>query len=106
MANERYEDDEVACNDAELVIKHYYFPLGSKRIPYDRIRAVHRMELTGINSIRRWRIWGSGDFVHWWNFDPKRPRKKVALVLDTGHRVHPTITPDDADTVERILQDR
>jgi hypothetical protein len=61
------------------------------------------MELTGLNAVRRWRIWGSGDFVHWWNLDPKRPSKRMALVLDTGHRICPTITPDDPDAVEQII---
>jgi hypothetical protein len=41
--------------------------------------------------------------VHWWNLDRRRPKKELALVLDTGHRIHPTITPDDPQTVERIL---
>jgi hypothetical protein len=30
---------------------------------------------------------------------------EIALVIDTGRRIHPTITPDDPDTVERILID-
>jgi hypothetical protein len=41
--------------------------------------------------------------VHWWNRDGGRPKKKRALVIDTGRHIRPTITPDDPDTVERIL---
>jgi hypothetical protein len=59
-----------------------------------------------VKAVRRWRIWGSGDFVHWWNLDPRRPRKSVALVLDVGKRVKPTITPADPTTVERILTEK
>lgn len=103
MTTTSYEDDQVVCTDTELVIKRYYFPARSKRIPYSSIRGVKRIELTGMNAVRRWRIWGSGDFVHWWNLDPKRPSKTVALVLDVGKTVRPTITPDDPDTVEGIL---
>jgi hypothetical protein len=44
--------------------------------------------------------------VHWWNFDSRRPHKKVALVVDVGRRIRPTITPDDPETVERILNER
>jgi hypothetical protein len=29
--------------------------------------------------------------------------KQLALEIDTGHHIHPTITPDDPHTVERIL---
>jgi hypothetical protein len=55
--------------------------------------------------VRKWRIWGSGDFVHWWNRDLQRPNKTVALVLDVGRRVRPTITPDDPETVELIIKE-
>jgi hypothetical protein len=59
--------------------------------------------LHGKNKVRRWRIWGSGDFVHWWNLDRKRPHKSEALVIDVGSRVRPTITPDDPESILRIL---
>ena len=51
----------------------------------------------------RGRIWGSSDFVHWYNLDPERTKKTDALELDVGGRVVPTITPADPDEVERIL---
>ena len=38
-----YEDGTVACTDSELVIRHYYFPAGAKRIPYSAIREVRRV---------------------------------------------------------------
>jgi hypothetical protein len=104
VSDSTYEDDQVSCTDTGLAIKHYYFPSGTKRIRYTSIRGVERMELTGLRAASRWRIWGSGDFVHWWNFDPKRPSKTVALVLDVGRRICPTITPDDPDAVEQILR--
>jgi hypothetical protein len=97
-----YDDGGVHCDSQGLDIRRYY-PWGTKRISYTSVKGVTRMPLTGRNRIRKWRIWGSGDLVHWWNFDPRRPAKDTALVIDTGHRVFPTITPDDPDTVERIL---
>jgi hypothetical protein len=30
----------------------------------------------------------------------------MALVIDVGHRVRPTITPDDPDAVQHILAER
>jgi hypothetical protein len=41
------------------------------------------------------RIHGSGDLVHWFNFDPHRPRKDTALVIYLDGRIKPVITPDD-----------
>jgi hypothetical protein len=103
-AGETYDDGGVACDREGLIIRRYY-PWGSKRVEYTSIKRVTSLPLTGKNGIRRWRIWGSGDFVHWWNLDSRRPNKEVALVLDLGRRVRPTITPDDPDTVERIINE-
>jgi hypothetical protein len=101
----RYDDGKVACDEDGLLIRRYY-PWGAKRVPYAVMKDVEELPLTGSSAVRRWRIWGSGDFVHWWNLDPGRPGKKVALVVDVGRRVRPTITPDDPDTVVRILRER
>lgn len=40
------------------------------------------------------------------NLDAQRPGKDLALVINVGHRVRPTITPDDPRAVERILTGR
>jgi hypothetical protein len=95
-----YDDGNIALDDTALVIRRYY-PWGAKRIPYASIRSIGRLP----TGIRRWRIWGSGDFRHWWNLDPSRRGKEVALDIDTGHRIHPAITPDDPQAVERILRE-
>ncbi len=97
-----YDDGRIRCDGQGLTIARYY-PWGAKRIRYTAIRGVKELPLTGPNTVRKWRIWGSGDLVHWWNLDPQRPRKRMALVIDDGHRVRPTITPDDPDALARIL---
>ena len=95
----------IVCDDRGLTIRRYY-PWGAKRIPFSSIRGVEGLPLTGLSKMWRWRIWGSDDFAHWWNFDAKRPHKNKALVINVGHWVRPTITPDDPDAVERILVER
>jgi len=105
MSHERtaaYEDAGVRCDDQGLTIRHYYL-WGAKRIRYTSIRGVEKLPLTGVNKVRKWRIWGSGDFLHWWNLDVRRPKKDLALVIDVGRRMRPTITPDNPHTVERII---
>ncbi|MFG2793378.1 hypothetical protein [Streptomyces sp. NPDC048419] len=97
-----YEDGGIRCDDQGLVVRRYY-PWGAKRIGYTSIKSIEKLDLTGMNKVRRWRIWGTGDFLHWWNLDPQRPRKNCALVIDVGRRVRPTITPDDPDAVLRVL---
>lgn len=89
-----YNDGLVACTARELVIRRYYFPLASaKRIPYERIRGLRQVPLTRLRG--RWRLWGSGDFVHYFNLDLGRVDKSVAFVVDLGRRVKPVITPDE-----------
>jgi hypothetical protein len=100
-----YDDGRIRLDDESVVIRRYY-PWGEKRIPYGNLKGVTDLPLSGVNAVRRWRIWGTGDFVHWWNLDPQRPRKRRALVLDVGRRVRPTITPDQPDRVESILRSR
>ncbi len=95
-----YDDGAIRCDEQGLRIRCYY-PWGAKQIPYDSIRGVTAVPLTGLRG--RWRIWGSGDLRHWWNLDPRRPRKRTALVLDVGHWVKPTITPEDPEAVVRCL---
>jgi hypothetical protein len=99
-----YDDGRITCDDKGVLIRWYYL-WGAKRVAYSSIKGVTVLPLTGVNAVRRWRIWGSGDFVHWWNLDPGRPHKTVALVLDVGRRVRPTVTPDDPEAVERILKE-
>lgn len=100
-----YQDAKIRCDSDSLTIRNYYL-WGAKRIRYASIKRVEQLPLTGANAIRRWRLWGSGDFLHWWNLDGKRPEKRMALVLDVGRHIRPTITPDNPTAVERILEAR
>lgn len=86
-----YDDGRVACTADELIIRHYYFPAGDKRIPYQAIRQVVRQPLASLN----WKTHGSGDLVHWFGYDPGRPGKGTALVVFLGGRIRPVVTPDD-----------
>ncbi len=97
-----YKDRWIECTDSAIVVHGYYFPWGSKRIPYDTIASLHRFTMSALRG--KGRIWGSGDFRHWANFDPGRPRKSTGFYLDLGHRVIPFLTPDDPDTFERVVQ--
>lgn len=97
-----YDDGGVACTEDALVIRRYYFPVGDKRIPYATIEQVRRLPMAGLTG--KWRIWGSGDLVHWYNLDSGRPGKSVQLIVQlSGVRVRPVITPRDPDAVEAEL---
>jgi hypothetical protein len=95
-----YDDGRIACDGSGVIIGWYYL-WGNKKIPYSVIRGVNRRPLKRLRG--RWRLWGSGDLVHWYNLDTNRPNKTVELEIDTGRRVRPVITPDDPDAVATII---
>jgi hypothetical protein len=96
-----HDHGRIACDDEGVVVGWYYL-WGQKRIPYSTIRAVNKRPLRRVRG--RWRLWGSGDFTHWYNLDGNRPKKTVELEIDTGGRVHPVITPDDHAVAAIVAQ--
>lgn len=95
-----YDDGRIACDDEGVTIRWYYL-WGHKRIPFRAIRSARTFPLGPMRG--RWRLWGSGDFVHWYNLDGSRPKKTTGIEIDTGERVRPCITPDDAEALARII---
>jgi hypothetical protein len=95
-----YDDGRIACDDDGITIRWYYL-WGAKRIPFHAIRSVKTFPLTPIRG--KWRIWGSGDLVHWYNLDASRPGKETGIEIDAGGSIRPCITPDDVETVTRII---
>jgi hypothetical protein len=104
MAYVPYDDGNIACDETKITIRRYYPWFGAKKIPYSSIRSVRSFPLAALTG--KWRIFGSGDLKHWWNFDSSRPSKSTGLEINLGRRVLPTITPDDAAAVERIIGER
>jgi hypothetical protein len=100
-----YRDRWIECTPDALVIHGYYFPFGNKRtIRYDRVQEIREFEMGPLTGQAR--IWGSGDFRHYFHLDPRRPRKKRALIVDLGRHIRPIITPDDTARVRAIIEPR
>ena len=100
-----YEDEWIRCEATTLIIRRYYFPLGtSKVIAYGEIREVIPITISTWSG--KWRIWGSSDPRYWWHLDWSRPQKDVALVLDLGRPVRPVITPGNPELVAGIIEER
>jgi hypothetical protein len=98
-----YDDGGIACDERGLAIQRYY-PWGERRIFYGEIRDVRILALSSWSAIQPWRIWGPADLEHWWNLDAHRTEKQVAVVIDTGERFKPTVTPADPEGFERVVR--
>jgi hypothetical protein len=57
---ETYDDDTIVCGTDRLEIHSYYFPFGTKRVPYTQIKGLQRIEIKGLRS-GKWRFWGTGN---------------------------------------------
>jgi hypothetical protein len=93
----------VACTDEGVLIRRYDMFLRSKRVRHEQIGNVEEFPLGRMRG--KWRIWGTGDFRHWFNFDRSRPGKQVGLSLDLGRRWISVITPDDPPRVVAALRE-
>lgn len=99
-----YEDNYLVLDDDALTIKEYYFPFGSKRIPYEQIQHVSVKELGVLSG--RFRVWGMDLEPYWYHLDLIRPGKKRGIALDIGQWIKPVLTPKDYDQVFALLQEK
>ena len=97
-----YRDRWIECTPEDIQIRGYYFPWGTKRIPYGSIRSLRRVALSTFRG--RLRIWGTADPRYWASLDPQRRKKSVGFVVDLERHVRPLVTPDDADTFEVVVR--
>jgi len=100
-----YEDSYLVCDEDALTIHYYYFPIGSKRIPY---QAIERFVQEPMNF---WtgggRLWGMGLSPDWFHLDLQRPSKSRCIILfEKDNWVRSVITPQDQDAVLGILQEK
>ncbi len=102
-ADGAYADRWIRCTDSGIAVRGYYFPWGTKHIPYTAIRGIEPVDLSAARG--RARIWGTANPGYWASLDPGRPHKKTALVLDLGRRVRPFLTPDAPDTFEAVVRE-
>jgi hypothetical protein len=102
--SDNYNDGKIECTPTQLRIHGYYFPYGTKDIPYGEIKGVQLFKLSALRG--KARIWGTGNFKYWANLDVGRPKKELGLVVDIGKSIKPFITPDDANAVATLLRER
>lgn len=88
-----YTDKFVTVSPEGIRVRRYYFPLGAKFVPADRIAEVS--VLRGPCA----RLWGTGDFTTWFARDMGRLFRDRVFVLslkDSGRRIGFSATDPDA----------
>ncbi len=101
--NGTYRDRWIECTPEGIQIRGYYFPWGTKHIPYGSIRSMRRVDMGTFRG--RGRVWGTANPRYWAGLDPQRPSKQVGLILNLGRFVAPFITPEDPDAVEAAIRE-
>ncbi len=99
-----YRDRWIECTAEAIRIRGYYFPWGTRRIPYMSIRSGRRVDIGTFTG--NGRIWGTTNPGYWASLEPGRPGKKVGLILDLGRPARPFLIPDDPDAVEGAIRER
>lgn len=98
-----YKDRWIECTPDAVKLNAYYFPWGgAKHVAYESIRSVRRVTIGALTG--RGRIWGTANPRYWAGLDLQRPKKTVALIIDTGAGVKPFVTPADPDTAEAVIR--
>ena len=98
----RFRDGTIVCTPHAVKIHLYYFPWGTKTIPYSSIRDVRKVDLGTFTG--RFRLWGTANPRYWVSLDVTRPCKKHGLILDTGRFIKPFITPRNVDAVAALIR--
>lgn len=88
-----YRDTWIRCTDDAIRIRGYYFPWGTKKIPYGSLTAAQRVRLGPATG--QLRLWGTANWTVWAGLDPGRMRKSEGVLLDVGRRVRALVTPAD-----------
>jgi hypothetical protein len=97
-----YEDSWIRCTAEAIEVRGYYFPWGTKHIPYESIRSIERVNLGALTG--RARIWGTANPKRWASLDPGRAGKTVGFDLHLRGPIEPLITPDDPNAFETAVR--
>ncbi len=100
-----YTDKLVEISHDAILFRHYYFPVGSKRINLNDVEKIEILNPTLING--KWRIHGTGDFRTWFPRDTKRPgRDMIFIIFFYKHWWRIGFTVENSNEVRQIFIDK
>jgi hypothetical protein len=100
-----YSDSLIEISDETIVFRHYYFPIGARRLKLSDIERVIVCTPTFANG--KYRLQGSGDWRTWFPMDRQRPKRQKIFILVLRNKWRRIgFTAEDEAAVEHILRAR
>lgn len=100
-----YSDGLIDITDDAVVLKRYYFPFGSRRVPFSDIQRIDKEEPTLLNG--KWRLWGTGTFTTWFPLDWRRPfRDRMFFITLSNTKLRIGFTVENSERVSEIFRQR
>jgi len=101
-----YKDKLIEISNNFILFKNYYLPfIGSKRVPFDKIKSVTVEKPSLLKG--QFRLWGTGNFVTWFPLDLGRPnRDKIFMIYLLGKTIRIGFTAENSETVVRIFEQK
>ena len=101
-----YSDKLIVIKKDSILFRYYYFPtLSGKLVHFRDIEKIVIKKPTFITG--KYRIWGTGDFIHWFPFDGKRSIRDVIFILyKKNKKIRIGFTVEDSKKVLYILKER
>ena len=98
-----YKDKLVEITQDTILFRHYYFPMGDKKIDISNIKKLEILKPTLMSG--KWRIHGTGDFTTWFPWDSGRPKRNMIFRI-TLHKGWCRIgfTVENSDAVKAIFE--
>jgi len=92
IETEVYSDDYITLTNKELKIRKYYYPFN--KIKTIKLKNIRRIKMEKLGYFSGAKFYGLSFDMKWYNFDIKRPQKKICFIIDDESVIKPAITPD------------
>ena len=101
-----YSDKLIEIREDTILFRDYYFPTcSSKTLKYSDIEKIEIVNPTIISG--KYRIWGSGDFLHWFPRDTSRSKRDVIYILHKKNkRTRIGFTVENSAMVTELLKQK
>lgn len=100
-----YSDRLVELTEDSILLRNYYFPFGSKRVPFLEIEDVFLYKPTLWSG--KYRIYGTGDFRTWFPLDGNRAScDRIFVLRPKGKWWRMGFTSENSVMVERVLREK